>query len=591
MIINDPPRTVEMIKCAVGEISADLVIQNGIIANVLTKELINDSLAVKSGRIARIGSCTDIIGKDTNVIDADGKIISPGFIESHIHVESSMLTLTQFSAAIAPHGTTTTVIDPHEIANVLGARGVRLLIEEKKQLPLRYLIEVPSCVPAVSGFENAGAELNAKDVAELLKEDTFGLAEMMNFPGVFLGVPEVLEKINSALQVNKIVEGHAPGVSGNNLNAYIGAGISSDHEATTIEEGLEKLRLGMKLQIREGSFAKDLETIIKGIIEARIDTRNCLIVSDDRHPHDLVYQGHLDHSLRLAVKTGLDPLIALQMVTINVSQHIGLSYDIGSIAPGKIADITIFDNVEDFIVQNTIFKGQEIAREGKLIKELPTFFYPEWALDTVHVKPIPNENELKIPWKGSDSSVKARIIGVLEHSLLTENLVAELRVENGYIVPDVTNDILPIVVIERHNKLGTIGSGFIKNFGLPNGALASSIGHDSHNIIAVGSTYDYILKAVEQLIANKGGLVAITNDSTYQIALPFAGIMTTEKPEVIATKLREMDEYIDNMGVKISSPFMALSFLALPVIPHLKLTDKGLVDVDAFEMVPVVIRE
>ncbi|MFX1513676.1 MAG: adenine deaminase C-terminal domain-containing protein, partial [Promethearchaeota archaeon] len=326
-----------------------------------------------------------------------------------------------------------------------------------------------------------------------------------------------------------------------------------------------------------------------GILDAKIDTRNCLIVSDDRHPHDLLNQGHLDHCLRVATRAGLDPLSALQMVTINPSKHLGLNHDIGAIGPGKIADITIFDDLESFQVKNVIFQGEEIVREGKLIKNLPIFSYPSWTLDTVNLKAIPQISQLRVPWKASEGSAIVRVIGIHEHSLFTDSLTAELQIKEGYVVPNVSKDILPVVVLERHNKTGNICSAFVKGFGLSQGALASSVAHDSHNIIAVGSNYDVIQESISRLVDNRGGLVALVDDLFFEIPLPFAGIVTTKKLEDISQNLTEMEIFIKMMGIKLKSPFMALSFLALPVIPHLKITDKGLVDVDSFQLTPIVI--
>ncbi|MHA1686140.1 MAG: amidohydrolase family protein, partial [Candidatus Heimdallarchaeaceae archaeon] len=349
----------EIVEHAMAKKPAEIIIENGTIANVLTQELIEANIAIAKGKIIYVGQASeDFKGAKTQVIDAKGKYIVPGFIESHIHIESSMLTLTEFAKAIVRHGTTTCVIDPHEIANVLGVKGINILVKESKNLPIRFLIEVPSCVPAVTGLETPGAVISSKKIKKLIKrKEFFALAEMMNYPGVFLGDKEVLAKISATLTNNKIVEGHAPLLSGKELQAYITAGVSSDHECSTADEALEKLRLGMKIQVRQGSFAKDLINIISELKDKDIDRRNIVVASDDRNAIDLLHEGHINHSLKLLVDTGIDPLEALQMATINTAQHLKLDHVIGSIAPGKSADIVILDNLYQFSVDSVISQG------------------------------------------------------------------------------------------------------------------------------------------------------------------------------------------------------------------------------------------
>ncbi len=579
-----------LVDCAAGREPADTVILGTRVVNVYTRELLDADVAIKGGRIARVGDVSDITGAKTSVISRSGAVLSPGFIESHIHIESSMLTPTQFCAAVLPRGTTTAVVDPHEIANVLGVKGVRLVIDEVSKLPMRVLVEVPSCVPALEGFETSGATLDVPAIRQLLGEDTHALAEMMNFPGVYLGTHEVLDKIQAAHDAGKIVEGHAPGLSGNLLNAYVSSGIYSDHESEGFDEALEKLRLGVKVQIREGSFAKNLVSIIQGVVAAGIDTRNCLIASDDRHADDLESIGHLDHSLRLAVKEGLDPLEALQMVTINTATHLGLEETLGGIAPGKQADLVILEDVTGFNVRDVLFAGEHVVRSGELIVDLPDFHYPEWALDTVHVPSVPTLADMMYQVDDSTSgTAEVRVMEVQPGSLLTGHGKASLRVEDKHLVPDLDADILPLLVIERHKGTGNIGKGFVRGFGLTDGALASTVAHDSHNIIVVGSAYEHMQRAVKSLIEAGGGLATSSSDQMQVLALQLAGLMTRDPPSVVSDRLGVLRRLAVDAGCVLPHPFMALSFLALPVIPHLKLTDMGLMDVDSFSMTDLIV--
>jgi adenine deaminase len=502
-----------------------------------------------------------------------------------------MLTLSRFTEAVVPHGTTTAVIDPHELANVTGLEGLEILINEVKNSPISYLIEVPSCVPSLPGFETSGATINSEHIEQLMiRDEFFALAEMMNYPGVFLGLEEVTSKLDAAKKAGKIIEGHAPLLKGKELQAYVSSGISSDHEATTFEEVLEKLRLGMKLQVREGSFAKDLENIFQKLIESDIDTRNILIASDDRNPIDLMEKGHLNYTYKKMVQIGLNPLEAIQMMTLNTATHLGLEKEIGGIAPGKRADIIAVNNLNDFEVELVIAKGQVLFEDKKLTMETDKVRYPDFVLDTLSKLTIPTIEDLKIKIE-SQSFVNTRVMGVSEHSLITEKLEAEMQVQDNFIEPDIRNDVLPVVVINRHTEEKKIGKGFVKGLGLKHGAIASTVAHDSHQLICVGTNYEYMLKAIEAIKNVHGGQVVVSQEDTTILPLEFAGIMSTKSVEEVVSLNKKLNNALIKLSPTISEPFMALAFLALPVIPHLKITDHGLIDVDTFEKVNPIIKE
>ncbi len=580
--------TKNIIDSAMAKIKADIIFRGGQYVNVYTRELIRSDIVITKNKIVHIGKETsEFEGENTHIIHVADKIVCPGLIESHIHIESSMLTLPEFSKAVIPHGTTTLVIDPHELANVSGLQGLNILIEESKRLPIRFLIEAPSCVPSLPGFETSGAILDSAAIEELMKrDDIFALAEMMNYPGVFLGFDDVLAKLDSAKKYGKIIEGHAPLLRGKELQAYIAAGISSDHEATSGEEALEKLRLGMKLQVRQGSYAKDLENIFSGLNLNEIDTRNIIIASDDRNPVDLKEEGHLDYTYRLMLKSGIEPLEAIQMLTLNTAIHLGLQDIIGGIAPGKNADLIVVDSLESFKVEIVLSNGKLIYNQGDLFWSYESEKYPDSILNTTKFLQVPTIEKLKIPTQ-KKQEVNVKVIGVKNHSLITTKLETTLKVNDGYIQPNPEQDILPIVIINRHTDEIKIGKGFVQGLGLKNCALASTVAHDCHQLICTGSSYELMLKAIEAIKELRGGQVVITEDRIVSLQLEFAGIMSTKSLDTVIKDMKELHKVVFQMKPKVSEPFMALAFIALPVIPHLKITDHGLIDVDEFKIVSV----
>lgn len=497
--------------------------------------------------------------------------ILPGFIDAHIHIESSMLTPSRFAEAVVPHGTTSVISDPHEIANVLGTSGINYMIKDASIVPLNVFFTAPSCVPATP-FETSGAVISAKEIDKLLERDEIvALGEMMNFPGVLADDPEVMAKITAAKTRKKPVDGHAPLLTGNELCKYIAAGISTDHECTVEDEVIEKRKLGMKVMLRQGSSAKNLADLI--------GAGGDFIVSDDKHPEDLL-KGHVDLMLKEAVELGEDPIEAIKMVTINPANHYNLNT--GLIAPGKAADIVIVDTLENFNVKKVYISGKLVANNGKAL-------FCSKPLELESTFKINNKKPEYFEILSSNKEEKVRVIDVIDGQLITEESEAVLQVFDGKIKPDIENDVLKVSVLERYGHNRMINA-FVRGFGLQEGAIASSVAHDSHNIIAVGTGSRDMADAVNKLVENNGGLVVASKGNFYSLNLPIGGLMSTKTAEEVAFKLEELHKALKEMGCKLASPFMTMSFLALLVIPKLKISDMGLFDVEKFDFVDVVKR-
>ncbi len=574
-----------MISCARGEIPSDILIQEGTLVNVITCELYKADITIYNNRIANVSEPNSLDPDNTHhIINAKGKFISPGLIESHLHIESTMLSPTEFARVVIPRGTTTVLLDPHELGNALGVRGLQLLLTQSEGLPIRYLIEIPSCVPAAPGLETSAHIIDSKTIKDLIEKDDrfFGLGEVMNYPGVLFKDDEVLTKIQLGSSLN-IIDGHCPGVSGMDLDAYIAAGIESDHESTTSEEFLEKLRKGMKVMAREGSLAKDLRNVLKATKGRKLDLRNCLLASDDRNIIDLYENGHLDNQLRIAVEEGISPVSAIQMVTINPATYFNLERKIGSIAPGKVADVIIFEDLQSFMINSVIFGGRIVYEDKKLKWNFPEFEYPSWATNTIKISQSVNPESFRAVTSVTDGTYSVRVIGVIPHSLITEALIANLEIENGWIHSDPDKDILSLTVIERYGVNGNMANAFIKGFDIQCKpfAMATTVAHDCHNLLVAGTDHQTMVKAVNLIKQMKGGYVVIAEDTIQKVPLPYGGLISLESHEVLHDQLINLNKTFDNITA-FDEPLMALSFMALPVIPHLKLTDKGLVDVDKF---------
>ena len=581
-----------LVRTALGREKADLVIRGGNLVNVNSGELLeNVDVAIKRDRIALIGKADHTIGDSTLVIDARGQYLVPGFLDGHVHVESSMVTVTQFAKAVLPHGTTSVFIDPHEIANVFGLRGVKLMLDESKGLPLKVFVCIPSCVPAAPGFETAGAEITPADVAEALRwEGVIGLGEMMNYPGVLHEDERVHEEIQLTLRAGKVVEGHADGLLDVELAAYAAAGITSCHESTRMVDGVQRLRLGMYAMIREGSAWRDVAEVIKCITKKGLDPRHVILVTDDRHPENLLEEGHMDHVVRRAVEEGVDPIIAVQMATLNTAEHYGISRDIGSIAPSKCADILILDNLPRVVVDTVIADGVVVAKQGKVLIDLVPPKYPDFVRRSIRLRrPIaPQDLSVRAPIEGG--KVKVRVIGVVEAKVITRHLQRHLEVKGGEVQPNPKEDVAKVAVVERHRLTGNIAVGFVSGFGFREGAVASSVAHDSHNLLAVGVNDNDMAFAINKLAEIGGGMIAVRDRETLALVeLPIAGLMSDKPVEKVSEDVRKLRDAWIELGCTIESPFMTMSLLALPVLPELRITDKGLVDVVRFHMVNVIV--
>jgi adenine deaminase len=550
------------------------VLLGGRVINVTTRSIEQTNIGIAGDRLV-VGA---VDGKE--VIDLDGEFVSPGFIDAHMHVESTMLPPSSFANLTVPHGTTTVILDPHEIANVMGIAGIELVMDDAAGLPIDCFFMASSCVPA-SPLETSGATLLADDLEPLFMDDrVVGLAELMNFPGVLADDAEVLKKIKMGLR-HGLVDGHCPGLRGEDLLKYVAAGISSDHESTTAEEALEKLDAGLQLYIREGSAARNLEALLP-IITPENAHRICFC-TDDRHPADLRDEGHIDNIVRLAITGGLDPILAISIATKHVSDHFQLQNH-GVIETGRLANLVIFDDLDCPSPRQTWHHGKLVARDGEMIEQSTTSINWSSARNSVHLPEQLSPDSFQI--SGVEGVI--RVIGLVEGQLYTEELHCEACVKDGKIIADPTNDVLKIAVIERHHNTGNIGLGFVKGFQFRNGAIASTVGHDAHNIAVVGDHDGDMCVAATALANVGGGQCVVSNGNVLALLpLPLAGLMSDAEPDCVIAQQRDMLTAISNLGCMLDDPFMPLSFLPLSVIPKLKLTDLGLVDVDQFKIVPL----
>jgi len=548
-----------LIQVAKGELPADLLLANAKIINVFNGQIEPGNIAICGDKIAGVGDYHEA----KEVVDVGGRYIAPGLINGHIHPESSMLDITQYARAVVPRGTTALVTDLHEIANVSGLAGIRYVLNRARRLPFDLFLMAPSCVPATSR-ETSGANLGPEEIGKILKfKECLGLGEVMNFPGVIGGDEAVLKKINLAR--GKIIDGHAPGLGGKALSAYIAAGIYSDHESVSPDEAKEKLRRGMWLMLREGSSEKNLEALLPLVTDKTF--QRCMFVVDDRSCLDLLKDGDIDGVVRKAIRLGLEPVRAIQLATINPAEYFRRQ-GLGAIAPGYMANLIILGDLPKLKIEQVFYRGKLVAEEGK-----PLFPTPKAGgdlTDTVRIKPFTAE-----ALKYSASGKAQPVIEIIPGQIITRKKMEKIRA-----VPDLERDILKLVVVERHRATGNIGVGLVSGFGLKRGALASSIAHDSHNIIAVGTSDGDIITAIKEIERLKGGLVVAAGGKVLaSLALPVAGLLSEEPLEVVASKLEKLEKTAAGMGTKLASPFAALSFLALPVIPEIRLTDRGVVEV------------
>jgi adenine deaminase len=558
-----------LISAARGHAPADLLIRDCRLVNVLSGEIHPESVAVKDGTVIGFGEYEAL-----ETVDAGGRFLCPGLIEGHIHIESTLLDPVRFARLAASHGTAVTVCDPHELANVAGLDGIRWLLEVTRDLPMDIRCMMPSCVPATH-LETAGAVISAEDVDEMLEEfpeRILGLAEMMNYPGVLFQDPQVLAKIAAA--GSRPVDGHAPGLSGFDLNAYILAGPGSDHEACELAEAQEKLRKGVHVMIREGSSEKNLFDLLPVIND--FNSQNCSLVTDDRHCDDLLREGHLDHTIRLAISRGLAPLRAVQMASINTARYFGLRRR-GAVAPGYRADFLLLDDLERFAIAGVYLGGRNI--ESLSWQAAPTAISVAGSVHLGEISPAC----LEIPATGG----RVRVIRTVPGQIVTEMDLLEPSVRDGLVCADPEGDVAKLAVFERHRGSGGMAVGLVRGLGLRRGALAGTVAHDSHNLITAGVSDADMLLAVRTLEKCGGGYVCVADGRVLELLpLPLAGLMSDDEPEKVAAGLDRLNAAARSLGCPADiNPFMQLSFLSLPVIPRLRLTDKGLVDVQSFDFV------
>lgn len=584
-----------LIDVAMGRTPADMVIRNGKWVNVYSGEIVGGTdIAISAGRFAYVGpNAEHAIGDDTEVIDAAGRYMVPGLCDGHMHVESGMVTVTEFARAVIPHGTTTMFIDPHEIANVLGMPGVKLMHDEAVSLPINVLVQMPSCVPSAPGLENAGAELSVEDVREAMQwPNICGLGEMMNFPGVAFNDPKMLGEIAATQAANKTVGGHyASPDLGLPFHGYAAGGPADDHEGTRMEDAIARVRLGMRAMLRLGSAWYDVAPQIKAVTEAGLDPRNFILCTDDSHSGTLVNDGHMNRVVRHAIEQGLKPITAIQMATLNTAQHFGLEREIGSIAPGRRADLILTSDLPGLTVETVIARGKVLAADGALTVDIAPCEYPEFAKNTVHLGKQLTAGDFDITAPEGAEEVRARVIGVIENQAPTRALEATLSVSDGLVEMDRGNDVCQIALVERHRKTGEVTNGFVSGFGYTaDCAMASTVAHDSHHMIVVGTNKEDMALAANRLGEVGGGITVFSKGKELALVeLPIAGLMSDERSEVVAAKADKMVEAMRQCGCTLNNAYMQHSLLALVVIPEIRISDIGIIDVTKFEKVDLFV--
>ncbi len=587
--------TARLIDVATGRAPADLVIRNGRWVNVHSGEIIGGTdVAIAAGRFAYVGpDAGHAIGDETKAIDADGAYLVPGLCDAHMHVESGMVTVTEFCRAVIPHGTTSMFIDPHEIANVLGMEGVRLMHDEAMAMPINVFVQMPSCVPSAPGLENAGAAIGPDDVAEAMAwPGIIGLGEVMNFPGVAGGDPTMLGEIAATMNADKTVGGHyASPDLGPAFHGYVAGGPADDHEGTRAEDAIARVRQGMRAMLRLGSAWYDVASQVRAVTEYGLDPRNFILCTDDSHSGTLVNDGHMNRVVRHAIAQGLKPITAIQMATLNTAQHFGLERELGSITPGRRGDLIMTTSLVDLPIDTVIARGKVLAEAGALTQDIPPATYPDHAINTVKLGKALSAEDFDITAPAGANTVRARVIGVIENQAPTKALEADLPVEGGLAIGDRSNDVCQIALVERHRATGDVTNGFVSGFGYTaNCAVASTVAHDSHHMIVVGTSKTDMAAAANRL-AEVGGGVTVWRDGEELalVELPIAGLMSIERAEIVAKKADGVVEAMRACGCTLNNAYMQHSLLALVVIPELRISDAGIVDVTRFEKVDLFV--
>jgi adenine deaminase len=587
--------TTALIDVAMGRTPADLVIRGGKWVSVQSGEIIPETdIAIVQGHIAYVGrDAGHAIGKKTKVIEAKGRYLVPGLLDAHMHVESGMVTVTEFVRAVAVRGTTGMFIDPHEIANVFGLKGVKLMVDEAQKQPIHVWVQMPSCVPSAPGLETPGSSIGPKEVAEAMKwKGIIGLGEMMNFPGVYMSDKKMLDEMSLTYAAGKTIGGHyASPDLGLPFHGYVAGGAEDDHEGTRPEDAIARVRQGMKAVLRYGSAWHDVAPQVKALTEKKLDSRRFLLCTDDSHAETLTKEGHMDRVLRHAISEGLNPMTAIQMMTINSAEHFGLAKEMGMIAPGRWADVLLVDDLMNFKAGLVIAKGQVIAENGEWLVKLPNVKYPKWVTKSIHLKRNLKAEDFILRTRAAHGSeMEAHVIGVIENQAPTRHLRMKVKAENGEVKTDIKRDLAKVALVERHRATGKVTVGLVSGFELTRKcALGSTVAHDSHHMIVVGTDEECMAIAANELAKCGGGQIVVLDGKVVGLVdLQIAGLMSNEHADVVAKKAATVLEGFKMCGSELNNPNIQLSFLGLVVIPELRISDKGLVDVTQFDFISVL---
>ena len=587
-----------LVRVAQGQEPADTVIRHARLVSVTTREILDDTdIAISCGRVAYLGigdhTAEHCIGPETRVVDATGLYAAPGLLDTHMHIESSMVGPSEFARAVVPHGTVGIYADPHEVANVRGLEGVRVMWRDAARTPLKTMLTTPSCVPAVRDVEDTGSSIDASQVAESMGwDETCGLGEMMNFPGILGGEENALAEVGETLKAGKPVTGHyAATETDRGLNAYIASGVTSCHESGTFDEVLAKLRMGMYVQLRQGSAWLNLPGYLPQLIESGVDTSHCMLCTDDSHPHTIVGDGHMDRVLRECVRLGLDPVTALQMCTVNAATYFGVGLDMGSVTPGKCADIVLFEDLEEFRAHQVYIDGDLVAEDGRALFDVEPFEWPDFMTHTMDLGIDVTPDTFRIPVDRPDGTCRVRAIGVSSGDTLTRDVTVEVPVVGGALQADGDHDVLKACVFDRHHGAeGTRSFGFVTGFGI-HGALAQTVSHDAHNLLVMGDNDEDMALAARTLVGCGGGEVAVMDGRVLALVeLPVCGLMSDERVEVVSDKVSKVEKAWETMGCTLPSPFMTMGVMSLACVPYLRLTNRGYVNCVTFEMEPLVVE-
>jgi adenine deaminase len=587
--------TTALVDVAMGRVHADLVIRGGKWVCVQSGEIIPETdIAVVQGHIAYVGrDASHTIGKKTKVIEAKGRYLVPGLLDAHMHVESGMVTVTEFVRAAAVRGTTGMFIDPHEIANIFGLKGVKLMVDEAQKQPIHVWVQMPSCVPSAPGLETPGSSIGPKEVAEAMQwKGIIGLGEMMNFPGVYMSDRKMLDEMSVTRAAGKTIGGHyASPDLGLPFHGYVAGGAEDDHEGTRPEDAIARVRQGMKAVLRYGSAWHDVAPQVKALTEKKLDSRRFLLCTDDSHAETLTNEGHMDRVLRHAISEGLNPMTAIQMMTINSAEHFGLAKEMGMIAPGRWADILLVDDLMNFKADMVIAKGQVIAENGEWLVKLPSVKYPKWVTKSIHLKKSLKAEDFILRTRAAHGSeVEAHVIGVIENQAPTRHLRMKVKAENGEVHADTKRDLAKVALVERHRATGKVTVGLVSGLELTRKcALGSTVAHDSHHMIVVGTDDECMAVAANELAKCGGGQIVVLDGKVVGLVdLQIAGLMSNERADVVAKKAATVLEGFKMCGSELNNPNIQLSFLGLVVIPELRISDKGLVDVTQFDFISVL---